>query len=95
MSNSPFPSEVPNMGALLRITPVKIDYVVHHYKDFCEEAYVVSRFFAIDYEGNTIIEVSLGGRMIIEPLRFSPQKQMWFCLFDGQDRLVTVEVVLE
>lgn len=95
MNTPPFPPEVPKTGALVRITPVKIDYVVHHYKDFCEEAYVVSRFFAIDYAGNSIIEVALGGRMIIEPLRFSPQKQMWLTSFDGQNMLVQVETILE
>ena len=95
MPNSLFPPEVPKIGDTLRITPVKVDYVVRHYKDFCEEAYVTSRFYAIDYEGNPIIEVSLGGRMIIEPLRFSTQKQMWLTLFDGQDMLVQVEIIME
>lgn len=95
MLDSPFPSEVPKIGDLLRVTPVKIDYVVHHYKDFCEEAYVTSRFFATDYEGNPIIEVSLGGRMITEPLRFSAKKQMWLNFFDGENRLVQVKTILQ
>jgi hypothetical protein len=95
MPNSPFPPEVPNIGTLVRITPVKIDYVVRHYKDFCEEAYVTSRFFAIDYAGRTFIEVSLGGRMIIEPLRFNPQNQMWLTMFDDQDQQVQLEIIME
>lgn len=95
MFGSPFPPEVPKIGDLLRITPIKVDYDVRHYKDFCEEAFVVSRFQAIDYEGKPIIEVSLGGRMIIEPLRFSVEKQMWLTSFDGQDTLVKVETILE
>ncbi len=95
MTNSPFPPEVPKVGDLLRVTPVKVDYVVHHYKDFCEEAHVVSRFYATDYEGNPIIEVTIGGKMMSEPLRFYPQKQMCLCFFDGHDRIVNVEVILE
>ncbi len=93
--DSPFPPHVPKIGDLLRITPVKIDYVVKHYKDFCEEAYVVSRFFAKDYEGNTIIEVSLGGRMLTEPLRFGMEHQLCITLFDGDDHPVHVETILE
>lgn len=95
MSNSPFPSEIPEIGDLLRVTPEKVDYVVHHYKDFCEEAFVTSRFFATDYEGNPIIEITLGGRRLTEPLRFSPKNQMCLTFFDGQDRMVNFEVILE
>lgn len=95
MSDSPFPSEIPKTGSLLRITPVKIDYVVRHYRDFCEEAYVTSRFFAIDYEGNPYFEVTLGGRRLTEPLRFNPKNKMWLTFFDGQDMLVQLETIME
>ncbi len=95
MSDSPFPPEVPKIGDLLRVTPEKVDYVVHHYRDFCEEAHVTSRFFAIDYEGRPFIEISLGGRRLTEPLRFNPRNQMWLTLFDGQDRMINIEVIPE
>lgn len=95
MSNSPFPFHIPKVGDLLRVTSERVDYVVTHYKDFCEEAHVTSRFMATDYEGNPVIEISLGGRMLVEPLRFSPKNEMCLTYFDGQDRIVNVEVVME
>ncbi len=95
MPNSSFPPEIPNIGTLVRVTPVKIDYVVRHYKDFCEEAYVVSRFSATSYDGTSVIEVSLGGRMITEPLRFNPENQMWLTMFDDQDQQVQLEIIME
>lgn len=93
MADSPFPPHVPKMGDLLRVTPLGFDYVVTHYKYFCEEAYVASRFFATDYEGNPVIEISLGSRMLTEPLRFSLKNQMCLTYFDGQDRMVQVETL--
>ncbi len=90
-----FPSELPKISSLVQVTPHKVDYVTRHYKDFCEEAYVVSRFVAIDYEGNPIIEICLGGRMITEPLRFNPKNNMWLTVFDGQDMMVRVETIME
>lgn len=95
MTDSPFPAHIPKIGELLRVSPVKIDYVVNHYQDFCEEAHVVSRFFAKDYEGKTIIEVSLGGRLLVEPLRFSLESSMCLTVFDGHDRIVQMESILE
>ena len=95
MSDSPFPPNIPKLGDLLRVTPQVVDYVVCNYKHFCEEAYVTSRFFATDYEGNTIIEITLGGHMLTEPLRFNPKNQMYLIRFDTQDRIVNVEVILE
>lgn len=95
MSNSPFPPHVPKVGDLLRVTPEKVDYVVVHYRDFCEEAYVTSRFIATDYEGNPVILVWLGGYMLNEPLRFSLTNEMCLTHFDKHDRIVRIEVILE
>ena len=65
MSDYRFPSEIPEVGALIRITPVRVDQIVRHYKDFCEEAHVVSRFRAVNYEGaECCIEVYVGGEFI-------------------------------
>ena len=95
MDDLTYPPEVPKVGALLRVTPTKVDYDVHNYRDFCEEAYVTSRFIATTYEGSTIIEVSLGGRMLTSPLRYNPQNKMWLISFDNQDIIVTVEIMPE
>jgi hypothetical protein len=93
--NSPFPTYVPRIGDLVRVTPEKVDYVTYHYRYFCEEAYVTSRFLGVDYEGKTVILCSLGGRMLIEPLRFNLENQMCLTVFDKYDRIVNIEVVLE
>ncbi len=94
MPTSKFPSHIPQIGDLLRITPIKIDYTVRHYKDFCEESYVTSRFFALNYEGKPIIEVSLGGAMI-HTLSCDVEEAKYRTLFDNQLTLVEVEKILE
>ena len=67
MSESPFPPEFPLVGDLVRITPVKEDYVPKNYKFFCEESHVISRFFGISYSGEEYCPlISLGGDYIRE-----------------------------
>lgn len=94
MSNSHFPPEIPQISDAVRITPVTVDYVPRHYKFFCEESYVVSRFFAIDYEDNEFVEVCLGGERIGK-LHFNLKSSTWSIDFDDLRIQVEVEKILE
>ena len=94
MAESPFPLEFPRVGDLLRITPVKEDYV-GNYKFFCEEAHVLSRFISISYDGKqNLPSLNFGGRYIKE-LTFSPKYDTWHTAFDRQVIQVEVEKILE
>lgn len=94
MTDSPFPSEIPNVGDLLRITPVIQDYVVRNYKFFCVEAYVTSRFYALDYTDRRYIEVWLGSQYV-PTIRFNLEALSWSANFDNQITQMEVEKILE
>jgi len=94
MTDSQFPSEVPDTDQTVRITPVLVDYVPRNYKWFCEESHVVSRFFAVDYGDRKYVEVSLSGRMITL-IRFNLATSSWSTSFDGITVQLEVEKVLE
>jgi len=94
MSDYRFPSEIPEVGALIRVTPVKVDYTVKHYKDFCEETHVTSRFRPVNYEGvECCIEVFTSGSYIGK-LFYNQSKQYWTTDFDGMEVQVEVEVLI-
>lgn len=94
MQDSIFPPEVPRVGDLLRITPVRQDYVVRNYKFFCEEVYVTSRFYALDYADRKFIEVGLGGQYV-SMIFFNLETSSWSAHFDGKITQMEVEKILE
>jgi hypothetical protein len=93
MTDQVFPPEVPNLGDLLRITPIREEYVPNEYKFFCEEAYVVSRFFAIDHADRKFIVFRMGGE--IREINFNIKNETWFIHFDNQRLQVEIEKILE
>jgi hypothetical protein len=87
-----FPPEVPEIGDLVRITPVTVDYVVRNYKFFCQEAFVSSRFYALDYNDRKFVEVWLSGDMI-RTVRFSLANSTWSTDFDEQTTQLEIEKI--
>ena len=94
MSDYVFPPEVPQVGALIRITPVKVDYDVRNYRDFCEEAYVTSRFGSVNYERVENCVVVFTGGFFIDQLSYNQSTHCWTAFFDDMHVHVEVEVII-
>ena len=94
MSGYKFPSEIPEVGVLIRVTPVKIDYIVKHYRDFCLEAYVVGRFLPVNYEGKECLIEVFTNNCYISKLFYNKNKKYWTAFFDEMEIQVEVEIKL-
>lgn len=95
MLESVFPPEVPCVGDLVQITPIQGEPLLNkHYKYFCEEVHVVSRFLATDYDDRKYLQIYVGGTLIRE-IRFNLEHQTWSIGSDKEKIQVEVKKILE
>ena len=95
MNESHFLPEVPEVGSLVRITPIQGEPLRKgEYKFFCEESSVVSRYFIIDYDDRKYVKLFLNGELIRE-IQFDSSHQTWSTEFEKQTIQVEVEKILE